>query len=148
MHNLSVNKGRLLQVGLSVAAPAFPLNTPANSIRVCLPTNRPQKDREDSSQVQMQSPYRLLAAMTPQQIYPPAPGSTQLQFAIKRLQQQTLRSQQFLDQSHRRQQVQRPLFILLLSAEPTIIFQWLDAWMVTFRKITPWEKIEQIVLQF
>ncbi|XP_056915415.1 tubulin polyglutamylase TTLL5 isoform X1 [Takifugu flavidus] len=61
----------------------------------------PQKDREDT-------PKSLLAALTPQQVYPPAPSSNQLQSAIRKLQQRRLRSQQFLDQSHRIQQAQFP----------------------------------------
>uniref|UniRef100_H3DJ54 Tubulin--tyrosine ligase-like protein 5 n=1 Tax=Tetraodon nigroviridis TaxID=99883 RepID=H3DJ54_TETNG len=73
-------------------------------VHVCLPTNRPQKDRDDAFKGQTQSPYSLLTPMTPQQIKPPAPGSDQLQSAIKKLQQQSLRSRQFLDQSHRGQQ--------------------------------------------
>lgn len=79
-------------------------------VHVCLPTNRPQKDRDDAFKGQTQSPYSLLTPMTPQQIKPPAPGSDQLQSAIKKLQQQSLRSRQFLDQSHRGQQVQRRAF--------------------------------------
>ncbi|CAG10623.1 unnamed protein product [Tetraodon nigroviridis] len=68
----------------------------------------PQKDRDDAFKGQTQSPYSLLTPMTPQQIKPPAPGSDQLQSAIKKLQQQSLRSRQFLDQSHRGQQAQFP----------------------------------------
>lgn len=120
-------RATVLQVWLRFAATAFPdkisvanlilhisvtVYTSDCSVHVYLPTNRPKKDRDDAFRGQAQSPYSLLAAMTPQQINPPAPGSNQLQSAIKRL-----RSRQFLDQSHRGQQVQRSVFVLFHSTK-------------------------------
>lgn len=52
-----------------------------------------------------QSANSLVTGMNYQQYYQPAQGSYQLQFAIQKLQQQRLQSQQLLDQSHCRYQV-------------------------------------------
>ncbi|XP_076604283.1 tubulin polyglutamylase TTLL5 isoform X1 [Chaetodon auriga] len=69
-------------------------------------SHRPLKDEEGLWDGQMQSAYRLVTGVNPQQHYQPTQGSYQLQFAIQKLQQQRLQSQQFLDQSHRRHQAQ------------------------------------------
>ncbi|XP_028250486.1 tubulin polyglutamylase TTLL5 isoform X2 [Parambassis ranga] len=69
---------------------------------------RPLKDEEDIWNGQMQSAYSLVTGVSPKQHYQPTQGSYQLQFAIQQLQQQRLKSHQFLDQSHCRHQAQYP----------------------------------------
>ncbi|TKS86477.1 Tubulin polyglutamylase TTLL5 [Collichthys lucidus] len=66
----------------------------------------PLKDEDVLWYGQMQSAYSLVTGVNPQQRYQPTQGSYQLQFAIQKLQQQRLQSQQFLDQSHCRHQAQ------------------------------------------
>ncbi|XP_027130412.1 tubulin polyglutamylase TTLL5 isoform X2 [Larimichthys crocea] len=70
--------------------------------------HRPLKDEDVLWDGQMQSAYSLVTGVNPQQRYQPTQGSYQLQFAIQKLQQQRLQSQQFLDQSHCRHQAQFP----------------------------------------
>ncbi|XP_049453186.1 tubulin polyglutamylase TTLL5 isoform X2 [Epinephelus fuscoguttatus] len=69
---------------------------------------RPLKDEEGLWDGQMQSAYSLVTGVNPLQRYQPTQGSYQLQFAIQKLQQQRLQSQQFLDQSKCRHQAQFP----------------------------------------
>lgn len=144
-----------LQVWLSFAATAFPymisvqisscisvtVYTSDCSMHVCLPTNRLQKDRDDAFKGQTQSPYSLLAAVTPQQINPPATGSNQLQSAIRKLQQQKLRSRQFPDMSHLGQQVQRSVFILFHSTKLKMWYftGWMPGWLL-LEKLHPGKK--------
>ncbi|XP_022048914.1 tubulin polyglutamylase TTLL5 isoform X2 [Acanthochromis polyacanthus] len=70
--------------------------------------HRPLKDEEGLWDGQMESAYSLVTGVNPQQHYQPTQGSYQLQFAIQQLQQQRLKSHQFLDQSHCRHQPQFP----------------------------------------
>uniref|UniRef100_A0A3P8RMW4 Tubulin tyrosine ligase-like family, member 5 n=1 Tax=Amphiprion percula TaxID=161767 RepID=A0A3P8RMW4_AMPPE len=62
--------------------------------------HRPLKDEEGLWDWQMESAYNLVMGVNPKQRYQPTQGSYQLQFAIQQLQQQRLKSHQFLDQSH------------------------------------------------
>ncbi|XP_020485695.1 tubulin polyglutamylase TTLL5 isoform X1 [Labrus bergylta] len=71
-------------------------------------SHRPVKDQESLWDVQMQNAYSLVTGVNPQQHYQPTQGSYQLQFAIQKLQQQRLQSQQFQDQSHCRHQAPFP----------------------------------------
>uniref|UniRef100_A0A665WDY4 Tubulin--tyrosine ligase-like protein 5 n=1 Tax=Echeneis naucrates TaxID=173247 RepID=A0A665WDY4_ECHNA len=75
-------------------------STPKGSI-----LHKPQKEEEGLWDGQMQNAYSLAAGVNPQLRHQPTEGSYQLQFAIQQLQQQKLKSRQFLDQSHRRHQV-------------------------------------------
>ncbi|XP_042356250.1 tubulin polyglutamylase TTLL5 isoform X2 [Plectropomus leopardus] len=68
----------------------------------------PPKDDEGLWDGQMQSAYSLVTGVNPLQRYQPTQGSYQLQFAIQKLQQQRLQSQQFLEQSHCRHQAHFP----------------------------------------
>lgn len=66
----------------------------------------PTKHEEGLQDGRMQSAYNLGTGGSPLQRHPPTQESYQLQFAIQKLQQQRLQSQQFLDQSrHHRHQV-------------------------------------------
>lgn len=72
-------------------------------------SHRPLKNEKGLWDGQMcQSANSLVTGMNYQQHYQPAQGSYQLQFAIQKLQQQRLQSQQLLDQSHCRYQAQFP----------------------------------------
>ncbi|XP_041668190.1 tubulin polyglutamylase TTLL5 isoform X2 [Cheilinus undulatus] len=71
-------------------------------------SHRPVKDQESLWDMQMQNAYSLVTGVNPQQHYQPSQGSYQLQFAIQKLQQQRLQSQQFQDQSHCRHQAPFP----------------------------------------
>uniref|UniRef100_UPI0037E89107 tubulin polyglutamylase TTLL5 n=1 Tax=Semicossyphus pulcher TaxID=241346 RepID=UPI0037E89107 len=71
-------------------------------------SRRPVKTEESLWDGQMQSAYSLVTGVNPQQHYQPTQGSYQLQFAIQKLQQQRLQSQQYLDQSHCRHQAPFP----------------------------------------
>ncbi|XP_047466475.1 tubulin polyglutamylase TTLL5 isoform X2 [Mugil cephalus] len=68
-------------------------------------STRASKDEAGLWDGQMQNAYSLV---NPKHRYQPTQGSYQLQFAIQQLQQQRLKSQQCLDQSHCRHQVQFP----------------------------------------
>uniref|UniRef100_A0A8C4EIS9 Tubulin--tyrosine ligase-like protein 5 n=1 Tax=Dicentrarchus labrax TaxID=13489 RepID=A0A8C4EIS9_DICLA len=84
------------------------------SLHFCSPSHRPLKDEEGLWDGQMQSAYSLVTGVNPQQCYQPTQGSYQLQFAIQKLQQQRLQSQQFLDQSHCRHQVKKRFSVCFL----------------------------------
>ncbi|XP_073339279.1 tubulin polyglutamylase TTLL5 [Pagrus major] len=72
-------------------------------------SHRPLKNEKGLWDGQMcQSANSLVTGVNPQQHYQPTQGSYQLQFAIQKLQQQRLQSQQLLDQSHCRYQAQFP----------------------------------------
>ncbi|XP_069008195.1 tubulin polyglutamylase TTLL5 isoform X1 [Embiotoca jacksoni] len=71
-------------------------------------SHRLPKDDGGLWERQMQSAYSLVTGVNPTQHYQPTPGSYQLQFAIQQLQQQRLKSHQFVDQSHCRHQAQFP----------------------------------------
>lgn len=77
------------------------------SFHVCFPSHRPLKDEEGLWNGQMQSTKSFVTEGNPQQRYQPTHGSYQLQFAIQKLQQQRLQSQQFLEPSHYRPQVKK-----------------------------------------
>uniref|UniRef100_A0A3Q1BZK2 Tubulin--tyrosine ligase-like protein 5 n=1 Tax=Amphiprion ocellaris TaxID=80972 RepID=A0A3Q1BZK2_AMPOC len=80
--------------------------------------HRPLKDEEGLWDGQMESAYNLVTGVNPKQRYQPTQGSYQLQFAIQQLQQQRLKSHQFLDQSHCRHKVQKRdivLFFYIIS---------------------------------
>ncbi|XP_029350377.1 tubulin polyglutamylase TTLL5 isoform X3 [Echeneis naucrates] len=78
------------------------------SDRISSTGHKPQKEEEGLWDGQMQNAYSLAAGVNPQLRHQPTEGSYQLQFAIQQLQQQKLKSRQFLDQSHRRHQAQFP----------------------------------------
>nr|XP_040055081.1 tubulin polyglutamylase TTLL5 isoform X1 [Gasterosteus aculeatus aculeatus] len=72
-------------------------------------SHMPTKHEEGLQDGRMQSAYNLGTGGSPLQRHPPTQESYQLQFAIQKLQQQRLQSQQFLDQSrHHRHQAQFP----------------------------------------
>uniref|UniRef100_A0A665WE86 Tubulin--tyrosine ligase-like protein 5 n=1 Tax=Echeneis naucrates TaxID=173247 RepID=A0A665WE86_ECHNA len=72
---------------------------------------------------QMQNAYSLAAGVNPQLRHQPTEGSYQLQFAIQQLQQQKLKSRQFLDQSHRRHQVSMGREVSVISHSIILMFR-------------------------
>ncbi|XP_075964534.1 tubulin polyglutamylase TTLL5 [Anarhichas minor] len=88
---------------------AAPTQGPVKAVHsdLCSST-RPLQHEEGLWDGQMQSAYSLVTGVNPQQRYQPTQESYQLQFAIQKLQQQKLQSQQFLDQGHCRHQAQFP----------------------------------------
>ncbi|XP_034530715.1 tubulin polyglutamylase TTLL5 isoform X1 [Notolabrus celidotus] len=71
-------------------------------------SHRPGKHDKGPWDSQMQSAYSLVTGANHQQCYQPNQSSYQLQFAIQKLQQQRLQSQQCVDQGHCRHQAPFP----------------------------------------
>uniref|UniRef100_A0AAQ5XP26 Tubulin--tyrosine ligase-like protein 5 n=1 Tax=Amphiprion ocellaris TaxID=80972 RepID=A0AAQ5XP26_AMPOC len=87
--------------------------------------HRPLKDEEGLWDGQMESAYNLVTGVNPKQRYQPTQGSYQLQFAIQQLQQQRLKSHQFLDQSHCRHKVQKRDIVAKHDSSPPVYIVWL-----------------------
>ncbi|CAJ1073707.1 tubulin polyglutamylase TTLL5 isoform X4 [Xyrichtys novacula] len=71
-------------------------------------SHRPGKHNNGLWESQMQSAYSFMTGANRQQCHQQSQGSYQLQFAILKLQQQRLQSQQYVDQSHCRHQAPFP----------------------------------------
>uniref|UniRef100_A0A665WES0 Tubulin--tyrosine ligase-like protein 5 n=1 Tax=Echeneis naucrates TaxID=173247 RepID=A0A665WES0_ECHNA len=92
--------------------------------KICSAINhKPQKEEEGLWDGQMQNAYSLAAGVNPQLRHQPTEGSYQLQFAIQQLQQQKLKSRQFLDQSHRRHQVSMGREVSVISHSIILMFR-------------------------
>ncbi|XP_068436335.1 tubulin polyglutamylase TTLL5 isoform X2 [Clinocottus analis] len=101
---------------LTAAPTQGPVKAVYSRTDLCSST-RPLKHEEGLWDGQMQSPYSLVTGVKPKQRYQPTQESYQLQFAIQKLQQQRLQSQQFPDQSHCRLQAQFPDQISTLQTQ-------------------------------